>query len=57
MKNLLIFLFMIISYTSTAQQLSWENPTTIINDAKYTLIEIDDIGNATLKYEKLVVGL
>lgn len=56
MKNLLIFLFMIISYTSTAQQLSWETPTTMINDAKYTLVEIDDIGNATLKYEKISCG-
>lgn len=52
MKNLLIFLFMIISYASTAQTLSWETPTAIINGAKYTLIKVDDIGNATIKYER-----
>lgn len=52
MKKLLIFLFMIISYASTAQTLSWETPTTIINGGKYTLIKIDDIGNATIKYER-----
>lgn len=57
MKKLLTVLLLIFSIGLSAQEtLSLENPIVNIENKKYTLIDIDRMGLATVKYEEFSEG-